>query len=209
MNKRIAISIALLTASVLGAQNTQVPASSKAQAQVGRTRPMSVEAGPGTPGKHNLVTIVARHPKAGCKDTAVCGEIFYQSQNYNLVVNVGLNWLADIMGNTSTPSVNKQCNYIALTGTAITPAAGDTTLSGEISTAGLARGASPRETYAHTSNATTFTISKTFTATGTISAQAGAVFTDPSGGTMCYEDTFTLATLATSDTLAITWTITI
>ena len=205
MNKRIAVLLAL-TALVVGAQTKeQVPVNDKPTAQVGRNR-LIVEAGPGTPGKHNLVTIVARHPKAGCKDTAVCGEIFYQSQSWNLVTNAGLNWLADIMGNTSTPSVNTQCNYIALTNTAITPAAGDTTLSGEITTNGLQRA---QGTYAHTSNATTYTISKTFTATGTQSAQAGGVFTASSGGTMCFEDTFTSATLATSDTLSVTWTITI
>lgn len=161
-------------------------------------------------GKHNLVQVVARHPKAGCAVTAECGEIFYAHANYNLVVNAGLNWLADIMGNTSTPAVNAQCNYIGLSNGAGTPAAGDTalatTVGTEITTNGLTRA---QGTYAHTSNATTFTIAKTFTATGAQSAQAGAVFTAVSAGTMCYEDTFTSATLATNDTLTVTWTITI
>lgn len=158
------------------------------------------------PGKHNKVHIVARHPKPDCPETAICGEVFYDRTSENLVVNAGLNWLADIMGSTSTPAVNTQCNYIALTNSAITPAAGDTTLTGEIVANGLSRA---QATYAHTSGATTFTLTKTFTATGAQSAQAGAVFTAVSSGTMCFEDTFTSATLATNDTLSITWTITI
>jgi hypothetical protein len=130
--------------------------------------------------------------------------------SYNLVTNAGLNWLADIMSNTSTPSVNAQCNYIGLSNGAGTPAAGDTalatTVGTEISSNGLSRA---QATYAHTSNATTYTLAKTFTATGTQAAQAGAVFTASSAGTMCFEDTFTQASLVSGDTLTVTWTITI
>lgn len=142
----------------------------------------------------------------GQRPRQLCWQTISADYTMNLVTNAGLNWAADILGNTSTPSVNAQCNYIALTNTAITPAAGDTTLSGEISSNGLSRA---QATYAHTSNATTFTLSKTFTATGTQSAQAGGVFTAASVGTMCYEDTFTSASLVSGDTLAVTWTITI
>ncbi len=176
----------------------------RTSASVGRTRAV-VEPGQ-LPGKHNLVEVVARHPKAGCAKTEECGEIFYSSKSYNLVTNAGLNWLADIMSNTSTPSVNAQCNYIGLTNTGITPGASDTTLSGEIAVNGLSRA---QATYAHTSNATTYTLAKTFTASGAQSAQAGAVFTASSSGTMCFEDTFTSASLQTNDTLTVTWTITI
>jgi len=204
MNKRLAssITLALIAASGLCAQDARVPAASTAQAVVGRNRPIAEKINL----KSNLVTIVQRRAKPGCFNTAECGTIVYQSTSHNLVTNAGLNWLADIMSNTSTPSVNTQCNYIALTNTAITPGATDTTLSGEIVTNGLQRA---QGTYTHTANATTYTISKTFTATGAQSAQAGGVFTASSGGTMCFEDTFSPATLATSDTLQVTWTVTI
>ena len=241
MNKRLAssITLALIAASGLCAQDASIPATSTAQAQVGRNRNQITEqAGPNTPGKHNLVVIVQRRAKRTCAEamemlaameqslrvnapmsyesfnrryqklveTDACGYEVYRSESHNLVTNAGLNWLADIMSNTSTPSVNAQCNYIALTNTAITPGATDTTLSGEIVANGLSRA---QGTYTHTANATTYTISKTFTATGAQSAQAGGVFTASSGGTMCFEDTFTQATLATSDTIQITWTVTI
>lgn len=202
---------------------------------VGRNR--AVTESNQTPGKHNLVVISQRKLKGECASEGLalieqrnqmaddsllydwydasyqkllatdrCGTEVYRSESWNLVTNAGLNWLADIMSNTSTPSVNAQCNYIALTNTAITPAAGDTTLSGEIVANGLSRA---QATYAHSANATTYTLSKTFTATGTQSAQAGAVFTASSAGTMCFEDTFTAASLATNDTLTVTWTVTI
>ncbi len=205
--KHFLAALVLLGCSVsIFAQNHEsVNTSGTAASQVGRNRGI-VEPASRLPGQHNQVQVVARHPKVGCDDTAKCGEIFYSSTSTNLVVNAGLNWLADIMGNTSTPSVNTQCNYIALTNTGITPGAADATLSGEIVANGLSRA---QATYAHTSNATTFTLAKTFTATGAQSAQAGAVFTAASSGTMCFEDTFTSATLATNDTLTVTWTVTI
>jgi len=194
-------SLLLATALLFGQAVDKVDASGRASASVGRNRKITE----GTR-RSNVVHVLARHPKPGCADTAVCGTIFYETTTHNLVTNAGLNWLADIMANTSTPAVNTQCNFIALTNTAITPGATDTTLSGEIVANGLSRA---QGTYTHSSNATTFTIAKTFTATGAQSAQAGAVFTASSAGTMCYEDTFTSATLATNDTLSVTWTITI
>lgn len=96
--------------------------------------------------------------------------------------------------------------YIGLTNTAITPAAGDTTLSGEIAVNGLSRAIG---TYAHTGGTTTTTIDKTFTATGTQSAQAAALFNASSAGTMNHELTFTQRNLINGDTLQVTYTITL
>jgi hypothetical protein len=83
--------------------------------------------------------IVGRHPKEGCAVTSICGEIFYEYTGLNLRTSAGTTWQSEIMGKVSTPTVNAQCNYIALTNTAITPAEADTTLSGEISSNGLQR----------------------------------------------------------------------
>lgn len=238
MNKRIAISIALFTASVICAQNAAVPAAGSVTATVGRNRMVTegVSTTPVTakhrnvlsrvvrrvigkkdmptiiesrlPGKHNLVTIVASHPKFGCFDTSVCGDVYYQSSSHNIVTNAGLNWLADQMSKTTAPSDTGQCNWIALTTSAFTPGAGDTTLSGEMTTLGMSR---TKGTYTHSANATTYTIANIFTATGTVTAlQAGGVFTASTGGTMCFEDTFTPATLTQSgDTISVTWVVTI
>ena len=196
-------------------------------AQVGRNRTI-VEDASGLPGLHHLVRQVQRRPTGACtaleaqaetdaleREVPVegqeiastrCWKIVSQTYSHNLVPNAGLDWLAEIGWKVSTPTDTGRCNYIALTNTAITPGATDTTLSGEITTNGLARA---QATYAHTSGATTLTLSKTFTATGTQSAQAGALFTAASGGSMCAEDTFTSASLLSTDTLTISWTWTI
>jgi len=148
----------------------------------------------------HYVHIVARH-----KD----GTVFLDAWAHNLRTNAGINWQYGQMAGTTA----NVCNYIALSNTAITPNATDTTLSGEITANGLQRaGPITSTTYnVHTSNATSYTLQNIFTcATATQAAQAAAVFNDThaNGGTMCFENTFTQASLQIGDTLTVTWTIT-
>ena len=146
-------------------------------------------------GSSNLphyVHVVARHAD---------GTVFLDEWGHNLRVNSGINWQYNQMAGT-TAAV---CTYIALSNTAITPAATDTSLSGEITTNGLARALG---TATHTSNATSYTLANTFTATGTQAAQSAAILNASSSGTMCFENTFTQASLVTGDTLAVSWTVT-
>lgn len=96
--------------------------------------------------------------------------------------------------------------YVALTNAAITPAAADTTLTSEIAANGLTRAVG---TYSHTVSTSTGTVTKTFTATGAQSAQAGALFSASSVGTMGHQATFTSVSLQTNDQLTVTWVITI
>lgn len=128
----------------------------------------------------------------------------YHHEDHNLITNAGKDFIAAQIGSTS-PGANG-ANYIALTNTAITPAAGDTTLSGEITLNGLARA---QGAYSHTGGTNTYTESKTFTATASQSAQAAGLFTASSAGTMMAENTFTSVSLANGDQLTITWTITL
>lgn len=176
----------------------------------------------------NPVTITARHcapffqqaeKKAGRKFASLtqsqigdavneCNSdsktVFYSSTRPNLLTNAGKDVIASAVSNTATQAA--ACNYLGLTNTGITPAAGDTTLSGEIAVNGLSRA---QATYAHTGGTSTYTLVKTFTATGAQSAQAAAVFNASSSGSMCFENTFTSVTLANGDTLTVTWTITL
>lgn len=115
-----------------------------ATVQVGRSQ-LPVERIAGSPHPYH---VIARHPKAGCLVTAECGEIFYQYQGENLRTSAGTTWQSQLMGDTSTPTVNAQAYYIGLTNTAVVPAEADTTLSGEIAINGLSRAAS---TYTDTS----------------------------------------------------------
>jgi hypothetical protein len=146
----------------------------------------------GRPDLPHWVHVVARHPD---------GTVFLDVTGHNLRTNAGINWQYNQMAGT-TAAV---CTYIALTNTAITPNATDTSLSGEITANGLSRALG---TVTHTSNATSYTLANTFTATGTQAAQAAAILNASSSGTMCFENTFTQASLVSGDTLSVTWTIT-
>jgi len=144
-----------------------------------------------TPRVPNMVHLVARH-----KD----GTIFYDHWVHNLRTNAGINWQYNQMAGT-TAAV---CTYIALSNDSGAPSATDTAVASEITTNGLARASG---TASHTTNATSYTVAYTFTATGTQSAQKAGLLNASSAGTLCFENTFTQVSLASGDTLAVTWTI--
>lgn len=115
---------------------------------------------------------------------------------------------AQHLGTSAQPAA---FNYMALTASATAPAATDTTLTGEIATAGggLIRA---QCTYAHTAGTNTSTLTKTFTANGTdvlpvTIAQIG-IFNASSAGTLAYHTALgSTATLSISgDSLTATWT---
>jgi hypothetical protein len=97
--------------------------------------------------------VEARHSKPSCLNTAKCGDLFYSFDGFNMRTSAGTTWQANLMSDTATPPTNVQCNYIALTNTAITPAEADTALSGEIVANGLSRA---QATY--TNNSTTLSV---------------------------------------------------
>lgn len=114
----------------------------------------------------------------------------------------------------STSAQPAAFNYMALTASTTAPAAGDTTLTGEITTAGggLLRA---QATYAHTAGTNTTTLTKTFTANGSDAlpvtlAQIG-VLNNTAGGTLGYHTALnTTATLTTSgDNVTVTETVNI
>ena len=145
----------------------------------------------------NWVTITARHAD---------GTAFATRRVHNLVTNAGFDLISDNVSKTTQPAA---CNYIAVTNTAITPGATDTTLSGEIdNTNGLGRA---QGTYAHSAGTKTYTVTKVFTAGGTVASQATGLFNAAigGGGTMCYEATYTQVTVNSGDTLTVTWTVTL
>ncbi len=132
------------------------------------------------------------------------GNEIYHNEEHNLITNAGMDFIAVQLGETSGLGTNG-ANYIALSTDATAPAATDTTLTGEASTNGLARA---QGAYAHTAGTDNWTISKTFTATGSFTAvQKAGLFTANSGGTMMAENTFASVNLANGDQLTITWTI--
>lgn len=134
------------------------------------------------------------------------------SNNHNRMTNGGVDYLHEQVwvgsnnsGGTAATTILK---YVAVSESTYTPAAGDITLSSEITdTNGLARVAAG--TISHTPGTNTSSIQNTFTASGTYTAvQLGALFTASSGGTMANEATFSSTNLVSGDQLQLTWTIT-
>jgi hypothetical protein len=129
-----------------------------------------------------------------------------------LLVNSGRDFVsAQLHGSASATAVAK---WIALTANASAAAAGDTTLTGEIATAGggLIRAVAA---LAHTTGTNVSTLTNTFTANGSDAlpvtlAKAGAFTQLAVGGTLVFETLFgTTATLSASgDACAVTWTLT-
>lgn len=128
-----------------------------------------------------------------------------------LKTNAGNDFQAKQMGGAaSATAVGK---WMAVTANATAPAAGDTTLTGEITTGGggLVRAAG---TYAHTGGAASYTISNTFTANGSdslpVTLAKFGIFDAASAGNMVFETllTPTTATLSASgDAVTITETV--
>jgi hypothetical protein len=123
------------------------------------------------------------------------------------ITNAGKDFVAAQVGGTAGTTAQ----YLALSASAV-GAATATTLSGEITTSGLARALA---TYGHSANTAIYTLSKTFQTGGTDSlpvtiAKCG-VFTAASGGTLVFETGISPApTLTVSgDQLTLTETITI
>lgn len=125
----------------------------------------------------------------------------------------GKDFISSALGDTSG-SRAAAADYLALTANVTAPALGDTVLTGEITTGGggLIRA---QASYAHTGGASTYTLTKTFTANGTDSlpvtvAKVG-VFNASSAGTMPWSSPISpTATLGSAgDSLTITETITI
>ena len=129
-----------------------------------------------------------------------------------LVTNAGLDYAAAQLGGTASATAVAQ--WIALTANSTAPAATDTTLTGEITTAGggLVRA---QATYAHTTGATTYTLSKTFTANSSdalpVTVAKIGVFTASSAGSLVFETALSpTATLSASgDTVSVTETVTV
>lgn len=125
---------------------------------------------------------------------------------HNLLTDAGKDWMhAQVYTNTAAGT--RGAGFIASTESTITPAVGNTTLTGEITTNGLARADAGTKTHTAASNSTL--IEHTFTATGAFtSVLASALFNAASAGTMPHIANFSTGsgTLAANDTLKISWT---
>ena len=156
-------------------------------------------------------------PVTGLTTAPVYGNI---GSNSATVLTVDGWWIGttDTMTGTTPAATNGYhiqpsvlCRFMGLTENAGAAAAGDTVLTGEITTGGCSRALAA---YAHTGAAATFTLSKTFSVTATFPAiHKIGLFTaanTTAAGVMVYEVVLNAdASVINGDSLAVTWTNTI
>jgi hypothetical protein len=107
---------------------------------------------------------------------------------------------------TNTSAGTRGSGFLAVTADATAAAAGDTTLTGEITTNGLAR--ADATTKNHTDNANVTLIEHEWTASGThTNVQKVGMFNASSAGIMTHEGTFTAASLISGDKLKVSYTV--
>ena len=148
---------------------------------------------------HGYVTVI--------KNVGTDSEEVICKDKHNLLTNSGRDWMhAQVYTNTSAGT--RGAGYIGLSSNTGTPAATDTTLAGEITANGLQRIDAGTKT--HTAGTNSTTIQHTFTASAVHTAVVKAsLFNAASNGFMAHINTFTAVTLQASDTLQVTWTVTL
>jgi hypothetical protein len=125
---------------------------------------------------------------------------------WNIVTNAGRDRLHLQCYGTSGLGTNGQ-NFIALSDNAAAPAPADTSLTAELTGDGLDR---IQGSVTHVAGTNTTQVQNVFTYLGVPAqgVQKSALFNLLSGGVMAHEVQFTQRTLNTSDTLTITYTVT-
>jgi hypothetical protein len=156
-------------------------------------------------------------PVTGLTTAPVYGNI---GSNSTTVLTVDGWWVgtSDTMTGTTPASTNGYhvqpsvlSRFMALTENAGAPAAGDTVLTGELTTGGCSRA---KATYAHTPAAATYTLQNTFAVTATFPAiHKGALFTaanSTAAGVMVFEAVLNAdASVINLDSLQVTATVTL
>ncbi len=132
--------------------------------------------------------------------------------SYNSRVDKGAALQASLMSNTALGGISSPAapNYIALSTSTLTPAKGDTTLTGETSVAGLGRALGTVQNYVAPSTldgAASYDVYKQFTLTGAnTTVVSTALFDAASVGNMFAEVNFaSSAVMATNDLIQVTW----
>lgn len=159
---------------------------------IGRGRP----AGWGGTGEMNIFP-------AGMEPDAHWGPVDF------LRTTVGRDWQCRVMGDhASTGTGNYAAAYfMGLTANVTTPVPGSTSLTGEIVSGTLARGAA---TYAHTNGTASYTLTRTVTADAPVTINKIGIFTALSGGVLVFESALNAAAvLANLDQCTFTETVTL
>ena len=169
------------------------------------------------------------HTKLGCRVGFMLGLSGYNTivatikrangkieviKSFNSRVDKGADLCASLMTGVAQNSISSPLppKYIALSTSSLTPAHGDTTLTGETAASGLAR-ALGTQTYTTTTTldaAASYVVSKTFTNTsaGAVTIVSAALFDAVSSGNLFVEGNLSSSVvLAVNDQITINWTV--
>ncbi len=135
---------------------------------------------------------------------------FYHDESSNLVVDIGLEWIEDQLGDSASATTDT-ARYISLSEDTGTPAVGWTQIPAEITTNGLDR---QTGTFDGTIGVGQWEIENTFTAGASFTAVqlTGLQWsdTDASDNNLMAANTFiSPVSLSSGDTLKVTWTLTL
>lgn len=151
--------------------------------------------------------------RVGAIITRIDGTQEFLGFAYNSRVNKGADLIASLITGAAQNSISSPLppKYIALSTASLSPAAGDTTLSSETSSSGMGRALGTQGSYTgpvSLDGAASYTVTKTFTASGSITIVSAALFDAVSTGNLFVEANLSAsAIMNTGDTLAITWTV--
>jgi hypothetical protein len=123
--------------------------------------------------------------------------------------NAGRDHQARVMADNQSDGTGDYApaNWIGLTANNGTPAAGDTTLTGEISTGTLVRA---EAIYAHTNGTAFYTLTKSFTSDQTVTVSKIGVFNAEEDGDLCFESLLSSpVSLRSGDQLQVTQSVTL
>jgi hypothetical protein len=134
------------------------------------------------------------------------GELFYEFDDHNLITTEGSTHIRDFMGWAN--QTNQACIYLSLSNDAA-PNTTWTKLPGEITGSGLARATGNPVTAL---NATAYSVTWTWTASGAISVQCTGLHWDSTGDSsnnLLAAASISSVSLQNNDMLQVTWTVNI
>ncbi len=130
------------------------------------------------------------------------GVLLDYSHHAGVLTDLGADWIEDQIGDSPATEPAK---YIGLSNDATSPTAAWIVIPTEITTGGMSRAAG---TYANDGTGQ-WNITKTFSPTGSGSAQLTGLYWASTGSLLLTADTFTQINYESGDTVQIRWTITV
>lgn len=130
---------------------------------------------------------------------------------HNLLVDNGRDEIHEVAYTEASNTAGGGFQYIAVSTNATSPSTQDATMAGEVNSSGLERVRA--DTQVHSVGTNVSTMVELFTATGSVTGVQKSGLFDRAGsqgtGILSHEGTFTSANLVNTDTLQVTWTITL